>query len=67
MPMSRRQEGRAVTSRPATTTRPPLAGISPPTMRSVVVLPQPEGPSRASSSPCSTSNESDATAAGPAP
>ena len=47
--------------------RPALAGISPAIMRSVVVLPQPEGPSRAISSPCSTERLRPDTDAGAAP
>ena len=40
-----------VTSRPAMRIRPALGGSSPAIMRSVVVLPQPEGPSRVVSVP----------------
>src|SRR2546423_1660559 len=44
------------TGRPATSTRPVVAGRSPATMRSRVDLPQPEGPTRATSSPRSTAS-----------
>ena len=42
---SRSLAARSVTSLPPIRTRPPVTGSSPATMRSVVVLPQPEGPS----------------------
>ena len=41
--------GRRVTSRPPIRTSPSLASSSPAMRRSVVVLPQPEGPSRVTS------------------
>src|SRR5215207_908414 len=52
--MPRRAGSTRVISRPSMTTR-PLAGASRPAMTcSVVVLPQPDGPSRVRNSPCST-------------
>src|SRR5881409_825193 len=42
----RRRGGRSVTSSPPISTRPPLGGSRPARIRSVVVLPQPDGPSR---------------------
>ncbi len=48
MPRSKPQP---VTSLPSTTTLPPEAVSSPMAMRSAVVLPQPEGPIRATISP----------------
>ena len=63
-PARARSSGRApFTRRPATTTSPPVAGCSPASTRSVVVLPAPFGPSTrgdrpagtARSMPCSTS------------
>jgi len=44
------------------TTRPVLASMKPAIIRSVVVLPQPDGPSSATSSPSATSSETPATA-----
>src|SRR3977135_2777733 len=41
---------------------PPLGSSSPATMRRVVVLPQPDGPSSVTSSPCATLNETSSTA-----
>ena len=49
--MSRLLAGRRVTSLPPTTTRPPSASSRPASSRSAVVLPQPDGPSSATSSP----------------
>ena len=43
-----------LTSRPSTVTRPPLAGSSPMATRSAVVLPQPDGPISATTSPSRT-------------
>ncbi|CDP87620.1 hypothetical protein BN975_03473 [Mycolicibacterium farcinogenes] len=51
MPMSRLLAGTALISRPPTSTVPAVASSSPARMRSAVVLPHPEGPSRATSSP----------------
>ena len=46
-----------VTARPATTTRPAVAGRSPEMILSSVDLPQPLGPTSATSSPRSTAKE----------
>src|ERR1700750_2899413 len=51
MPMSRRAAGTDEMSLPSTRTDPVSAVSNPATMRSAVVLPQPDGPSRATSSP----------------
>ena len=51
MPMSRLLAGTRVMSWPPTATRPPSASSSPARIRSAVVLPQPDGPSSATSSP----------------
>ena len=51
MPMSRLLVGTFVMSWPPTTTRPASASSSPASSRSAVVLPQPDGPSSATSSP----------------
>ena len=48
---SRRLGGRAVTSSPSMTTRPSSGVSKPPRMRSVVDLPQPEGPRKVMNSP----------------
>ena len=45
---------RFVTSRPAISMRPSLGSSSPAIMRSVVVLPQPDGPNKVTSVPLST-------------
>ena len=55
MPMSRLFAGTSVTSRPPTTTRPPSTSSRPASARSAVVLPQPDGPSSATSAPGATS------------
>ena len=55
MPMPRFSTGTAVTSSPATKMRPRLGCSKPASMVSVVVLPEPEGPSRVRNSPASTS------------
>src|SRR5215203_4872759 len=62
MPVSRAWGGLRVTSSPPITTRPAVGGTKPATMRSVVVLPQPEGPSSATISPCATSRSTRSTA-----
>src|SRR5260370_37237792 len=54
MPMSRLLAGRRMMSAPATVIWPTSASSSPPSRRSVVVLPQPDGPSKATSSPAWT-------------
>ena len=68
MPSLRRSGG---TNRPAAaslTTRPPITMLpvslrsSPATMRKVVVLPQPEGPSSVTNSPCSMARSMPSTA-----
>ena len=59
---SRSLAARSVTSLPPISTRPLVTASSPATMRSVVVLPQPEGPSSVTSSPCATLNETSSTA-----
>ena len=51
MPMSRLLAGTSVMSLPSTRTRPPSRRSRPASTRSAVVLPQPEGPSSATSSP----------------
>ena len=57
MPTPRVSIGRRVTSCPPNSTRLPGSGVSSPAMRrSSVVLPQPEGPSSASTSPGSTAS-----------
>ena len=52
MPIPRLCTGVEVTSLPFTRMLPAEGSRSPAIMRSVVVLPQPEGPSRATRSPC---------------
>ena len=49
--------GRRVTSRPPMRTSPSLASSSPAMRRRVVVFPQPDGPSRVTSVPCSIVND----------
>src|SRR5581483_3966459 len=51
IPMSRLFGDTCVTSRPSTTTRPSSGRSKPATMRSAVVLPQPDGPSSERNSP----------------
>ncbi len=58
MPMSRRDEGTEDMSLPSMTTDPASADSKPATMRSAVVLPQPDGPSSATSSPGAISMDS---------
>jgi hypothetical protein len=62
MDTSRSAAESAVTSRPPIRMRPSLAISSPAMRRSVVVLPQPEGPSRVTSVPVSIVNETASTA-----
>ena len=57
MPMSRRLAGMSVMSRPSSRTRPESSRSSPASERSAVVLPQPEGPSSATSSPGARSSD----------
>ena len=58
MPMSRRAAGTDEMSLPSTRTDPVSAVSKPATMRSAVVLPQPDGPSNATSSPGAISMDS---------
>ena len=53
MPMLRWLGLRLVTSLPPMTTVPAVGSSKPATMRSIVVLPQPEGPRNETNSPCS--------------
>src|SRR6186713_315285 len=62
MPMSRLSTGRSVMSRPATWTRPESGSSKPAIMRSDVVLPQPDGPSREKNSPAAMSSVTPSTA-----
>src|ERR687896_780678 len=55
MATSRSRAARWLTRSPASRTSPSVAVSRPATMRSVVVLPQPEGPSRQTTSPDATS------------
>ena len=57
MPMSRRAAGTPDTSLPFTSTSPESANSNPATIRSAVVLPHPDGPSRATSSPGAMSSD----------
>src|SRR5512134_1058961 len=59
---SRSFAARNVPSFPPIRMRPLVAGSSPATIRKVVVLPQPEGPSSVTSSPGSTLNDTSSTA-----
>ena len=61
---SRSDAGRSVTSRPAMTILPPVGASSPAIMRSVVVLPQPLGPSSVVSVPRGTRKLTSSTASG---
>ena len=58
MPMSRREAGTEEMSLPSTRTDPVSADSKPATMRRAVVLPQPDGPSSATSSPGAISMDS---------
>ena len=60
--MLRLWAGSLVISLPSSVIVPLFGSISPASMRSVVVLPQPEGPSSATDSPCSTESETSSTA-----
>ena len=62
IPVSRRLAGTSVTSRPSISTRPSVGRSNPASSRSAVVLPQPDGPSRASNSPGSSARSSPASA-----
>ena len=59
---SRRYGGSVLTSAPPSSMRPELGSSNPPIMRSVVVFPQPDGPSMAKKLPRSISNEMPSTA-----
>ena len=63
MPKPRRSAGRFVMSCSSKATEPASGCSSPAIILNVVVLPQPEGPSRPKNSPRSTSSETSATAA----
>src|SRR3954469_20905815 len=63
--MSRCRGGSPVTTRPLMRTWPPVTSSSPATMRSVVLLPQPDGPTRTTNSPGSTSRLTSRTATTP--
>ena len=52
----------SLTRRPASRISPAVADSSPAIMRKVVVLPQPEGPSRHTTSPASTARSTASTA-----
>src|SRR3954451_18271629 len=52
--MSRSRARRMVTSSPSSRMRPPVGNSSPAIIRSVVVLPQPDGPSMTKNSPSAT-------------
>ena len=62
MPMSRRAAGTEEMSLPSTMTDPVSADSKPATMRRAVVLPQPDGPSSATSSPGAISSDSPSSA-----
>src|SRR5437867_6012932 len=62
MVTSRAWAGRSVTSSSPIQTRPALGTSSPATTRSVVVLPQPDGPSRVRNAPGSRVRETSSTA-----
>src|ERR1700728_90330 len=57
MPMSRLAAGIRETSLPSTVTEPESAASKPARIRSAVVLPQPDGPSSATSSPGAISSD----------
>ena len=57
MPMSRLEAATPDTSRPSISTWPESANSKPATMRSAVVLPQPDGPRSATSSPGAISSD----------
>ena len=54
--------GSSVTSRPRSRIRPPVGSSKPPIIRSVVVLPQPDGPRSEKNSPLPISSETPSTA-----
>src|SRR5512139_733253 len=66
MPTLRFSIGTGVTSAPSNSTSPPASGASSPAMmRSVVVLPQPDGPSRTTVSPAAMERSSGCSATVP--
>ena len=62
MPALRFHGGSKVTSVPPSRTVPPVGSMKPATMRRVVVLPQPDGPSSTRNSPSATLSETSRTA-----
>src|SRR3954454_11060178 len=60
--MSRSRDGTWLTTRSPIRTAPPEISSSPPTIRSAVVLPQPDGPTRTTNSPSPMSRSSESTA-----
>jgi hypothetical protein len=62
--MSRSLGGTQVTSRSPISTRPPSSGSSPASIRSAVVLPEPDGPTRTMNSPSLMSRSRASTAGG---
>ena len=67
MPMSRLAAGTAEMSLPSISTSPASANSKPATIRSAVVLPQPDGPSSATSSPGAMSSDMSSSALTVAP
>src|SRR5581483_10491201 len=65
MAMSRSRGASPVTSRPPMRISPDVASSRPPTIRSTVVLPEPDGPTRTRNSPSATSRSSAETATAP--
>src|SRR5450432_2445873 len=65
MAMSRCRGSTSLTSRSSMKIDPDVTSSSPATIRSAVVLPQPDGPTSTSSSPSPTSRSSDCTAVVP--
>ena len=62
MPALRFHGGSSVTSLPPSLTWPAVGSMNPATMRSVVVLPQPDGPSSTTNSPSATDRDTSFTA-----
>src|SRR6266446_270626 len=65
MAMSRLRGARSVTSRPPMRISPEVASSRPPTIRSTVVFPDPDGPTSTRNSPSDTSRSSEETATAP--
>src|SRR5438477_8456649 len=65
MAISRSRGARPVTSRPPMRISPAVASSRPPTIRSTVVFPDPDGPTSTRNSPSATSRSSDETATAP--